>query len=799
MSGWGFLSKAEGFLDRVLDEQSKDKDSAKNLDSEGRTGPLTGRWQERLTRAASQFTSQESLPSLIQPNTFVSEKSDRASQSQVVQIAPNQSSLAEKKQIPHESLTELQRSATFPATLPSRLPSEQKVPTISSSNENEAPRISSTSKSADNQLSTTLESSKSSMLSVFTDQTETPSYEALLQLVQTLRADLQVCEDRRLEELQSGAERISALEARLSYFSIEQVAANREAAKISGATAEQKLLAEKDERIALLLEEGDNLSKREILNLANIKRLRARVSDLEGLIATSLKAVEKADDEGTTMKRENKNLIESLKRAEARIKELSKVETEIADLKRTNQTQAKYLTDLKRQLADADDTISQNVTIWTKLQAEKSKTDSLQKQIVELGDKARDVATEHQSTLEKLQGQFDRSVERARLREEEKDSEIAKLESELELLRATLEETTSGAAESSQTKLLRQIEALQTQQALARQNWARIEESLMMRCKHAENERDELRLQEEDLRQRLRQGVLDRKIIEEERSGYQARCRDLEGSIKDCQDRIGTLEKTIEAKNAKLEIDHENWLAEKDALEANIELQVRERMDIERRTHCISLPQTPNMEDSRSIFSFQKHIVDSPNSRTPEKVVRPGIGSRMSTQTSRMPSRRKISSTHLLDEMQSPPIGSQGEDPYSPIDNLGNLKAPTEVSVSTTSAGASVGLMERVAANVRKLELETNILREDLARMTRQRNDARDECVELESQAQRHKQLEQSLNESLQANKRLQDKFDASLELLGEQTEENDQLKEDIQDMKAAFRETLQSSLNHQP
>lgn len=819
MSGWGFLSKAEGFLDRVLDEQSKDKSSTKKpnkttggdgTETPQRTSTPSTRWQERLTRAASQFTSTDSLnygANLLADAADSSSTLANGTHPGVADRAPTSQSSRAEVLLPvvpgesHvESLTELQRSATFPANMPSSSfgalmlgaeVSAEKLESLRPSALGEFQDISDSRKSTETISNGDLPQVTS------TAQTRPASVLEMQQIIDRLESDIRICEERRVDDSQFSAERISALEARLSYFSNEQISSNRDVLKLSGASAEQKTLAERDERIALLLEEGDNLSKKESQHLANVKRLRGRVTELEGLIATSLKAVEKAETEGTTIKRDNKNLAESLKRAEAKMKDMSRLETENSELRRDKQAQAKALVEVKRQLADADDTIAQNVTIWTQLQAEKSRSSSLQTRVGELLAEAKETAIDHASALEKLQGQLNRRNERYEITENERIAESTRLEVELEKARALLEETTTGAIENSQNKLLRQVEALQTQQTLARQNWARIEESLVLRSRHAEKERDELREQEDNLRQRLRQISIQRKEVEEDRNGAQGRCKVLESTIKDQRDHIESLEKAVVTLEASIEADRQSWRNERDTLLADLERQAQERLESERRNCPPSLPQSPYLGEmaGRAGYAFQKHVTESPNSRTPEKARRPGIGSRMSTQTSRMPTRRKASSSYLLDEMRSPPIGYREDEPFGSIDHFGNMKAPTEASLSTTSASASVGLMERVAANVRKLELEANGLREDLVRMSRQRDEARDECVELEAQAQQHRLLEQALSESQRANDQLRAKFDTTLELLGKETEENDQLKEDIKDMKAAFRETLQSKL----
>jgi hypothetical protein len=78
------------------------------------------------------------------------------------------------------------------------------------------------------------------------------------------------------------------------------------------------------------------------------------------------------------------------------------------------------------------------------------------------------------------------------------------LENRLEVLHARAEEVTTGAVSDAQTKLLRQVEVLQTQHSIAIENWQGVEGSLLHRIKSLEEEKDEMAKREADLRLRTR-------------------------------------------------------------------------------------------------------------------------------------------------------------------------------------------------------------------------------------------------------------------------------------------------------
>ncbi len=77
----------------------------------------------------------------------------------------------------------------------------------------------------------------------------------------------------------------------------------------------------------------------------------------------------------------------------------------------------------------------------------------------------------------------------------------------METLRARLEEASAGTSGDVQAKLLRQIETLQNQYAVASDNWQGIEGSLVARIAAVEKERDDVATRETDVRRKARETV----------------------------------------------------------------------------------------------------------------------------------------------------------------------------------------------------------------------------------------------------------------------------------------------------
>lgn len=79
---------------------------------------------------------------------------------------------------------------------------------------------------------------------------------AIVELISQLRNDLETCESRRIDEAQQSTSRISSLEQKLKILSQSSLEAAQAAASDPSATPLAAKLAEREEKIALLLDEG---------------------------------------------------------------------------------------------------------------------------------------------------------------------------------------------------------------------------------------------------------------------------------------------------------------------------------------------------------------------------------------------------------------------------------------------------------------------------------------------------------------------------------------------------------------
>lgn len=120
------------------------------------------------------------------------------------------------------------------------------------------------------------------------------------------------------------------------------------------------------------------------------------------------------------------------------------------------------------------------------------------------------------------------------------------------------------------------------------------------------------------------------------------------------------------------------------------------------------------------------------------------------------------------------------------------------VSVSTVAAGPSVQLVERMSAAIRRLESEKVAAREELARISAQRDEARAELVATMRDAEHGRRAARRVDELERQVAEVNERYETTLELLGEKSELVEELRADVQDVKDMYRDLVESTVRQQ-
>lgn len=117
------------------------------------------------------------------------------------------------------------------------------------------------------------------------------------------------------------------------------------------------------------------------------------------------------------------------------------------------------------------------------------------------------------------------------------------------------------------------------------------------------------------------------------------------------------------------------------------------------------------------------------------------------------------------------------------------------VSVSTVGAGPSVQLVERMSAAIRRLEAEKVAAKEEMARVCGQRDEARTDILGLMKDVAAYKAAASRVADLEQEIAAINERYQTTLELLGEKSELVEELKADVEDVKGMYRELVERTV----
>jgi chromosome segregation ATPase len=638
-----------------------------------------------------------------------------------------------------------------------------------------------------------------------------------------MQADHVQAETERQEEMHTYLERIDALQAKLTYLANETVAAAKEANASAGSGSPERLLAEKDERIALLMEEGEKLSKSEMKHLQTIKILRSKTVQADKGTTDLRKKLERVERSEAELKSKLRRSEVAERHANEKTKQIAVIEKQVDELRVDRENAAELVRNLTAQLKDANEKTARTETNSKASEADKSRIASLENELEDAQIEKRLAEDRAAGEIKKAKEESERQRGKLAVRELEFKNEMSSMESRLEVLRAHAEEATTSCGNTdgeSNVKLMRQVEVLQQQYSLAQGNWETIEGSLNARVAALEKERDEASKRESDVRRKARDVAARSRKAEEERDEALDQIRNLEEAMRLQKDQLTNLKTKFE----KAERLHSDMKADLDRQRKLFESEVAQRVEEEKlkwRREMLASPRT----ESPTTFSRKGSSVDVRKPGTSRLTshdlaalhteMRP-ISRRSSAMPHKIPSSREASPAISREESFSFDTQQQNNAniPAAPSIEVGlseaeyfedrNSASPQRTLadlVSSTStagpggAGPSVQLVERMSALVRKLESEKASFRDELMRLSRQRDAARSEVVELMREVEAKRSGEDKVEELEKGMEELKGRYDASLEILGEKEEEVEELQSDVAELKRIYRELVEAKV----
>ena len=659
------------------------------------------------------------------------------------------------------------------------------------------------------------------------------------------------------EETNLYLEHIDALQAKLRYLAKEAVEVSRKAASEATAESVEQKLALKDEKIALLIEEGQTLSQNELKHTTTVRQLRARLAEEVKAHNQAREAISKMSKIAEAAQNRATQAEFAAREQAEKMNGLLETQNEIVSLQAKTRDQESRIINLRQQLLVTNDPEHQQHSrrLEDALDAEKTITSDLRDDLSNMKLEKELLDERQRARLRELQEKLDHEQHYTKRVESELRAEIgvsqpsAKrynaltvyqvLENRLESYRTRAEEASSTETKDNQVKLLRQTEVLQSQYVVATQNWRGIESSLLARIANLEKERDEIMRKENESRRKNREIVdFAYNLFKFDTNRLQTiKLRRMDEDLQHAARSIVELQETIQSQKDKLtEAEKAFGRTQKDLENTSLELKdqnakasrLTEQLGGTKASYHEVSPMNPEILHQRANVDSSIHSLTSKPSLEklnyhsrprPMKPI-PGLsgdstaqpdrplGRRQSTQPSQVSSvaspSRQDSIPHLTYQIlnghtpETPSIrAEQFEDffdgtstPLTPDRTINDV-----ISVSTTAAGPSVQLIERMSATVRRLETEKASSRDELERVTAQRDETREQVTSLMQEIEESKDVSEKVKVLEGEVAAINQRYQTTLEMLGEKSELVEELRADVADVKQMYKDLIESTL----
>ncbi|KAK3838569.1 MAG: hypothetical protein JOS17DRAFT_296986 [Linnemannia elongata] len=386
---------------------------------------------------------------------------------------------------------------------------------------------------------------------------------------------------------------------------------------------------------------------------------------------------------------------------------------------------------------------------------------------------------------------------------------------EIRSLQARLEQNDHDSYELQETldearrPLLHQIEILQNQQGVANRNWDKVEKSLTRRISEAEENTTKAQERERTARDKLDE--VKSQIIALEARLETLRIADTQLRSDMNTSKRALAEKEEAARQAQAELSRERLNRERAVEEAKEDVERKWRQqqqaEVEKLKAQIHQLQQQRPVHSGSDGDLLSATSDSMYARRPSSSSVANVNSPMIGGGGAMAAKMAGAQGRTSFESMTSPTSLDGMAPSLSRSSSSHTMAGIGAGQGTPtmglmglggSGGSSAGqavAMERLNTMVRQLEGQVTFLSEQVRSANRNKDELSDELVkvtmeleELQDAAAKVPNLEQELT-------LLKDRHRAALEMLGEKTEEVQELRADILDVKEAYRDQINELL----
>ena len=250
--------------------------------------------------------------------------------------------------------------------------------------------------------------------------------ENLLAKIRTDDESYVSAEIRREEEIDYYLERIDALQAKVTYLTNEATVAAKKAASDTESGKSEKIIAAKDERIALLTEEGQKLSQTELQHYTMLQRLRAKAMEEEKRYLDLKIQMEEQGRDILQAYDSAKRAEEVEQQASEKSQAIQTLNRRVESLSKDNKYKEAIISDMAKQVANARATsdLEEMKRYRSQFETEKALAQGLRDDISAMITEQQLTDERYKLQVREVHEKFNAERERARMREIELQTEI---------------------------------------------------------------------------------------------------------------------------------------------------------------------------------------------------------------------------------------------------------------------------------------------------------------------------------------------------------------------------------------
>ncbi|KAI8927054.1 TATA element modulatory factor 1 TATA binding-domain-containing protein [Entophlyctis helioformis] len=567
----------------------------------------------------------------------------------------------------------------------------------------------------------------------------------------------------RVKELEEQVQQLQAERTSL------QQTASSEGASQARINELSRALMDKEESVKGLLAEGENLAKEILKANNNVKKLRAKETEMDKELKDAQRKLEATLAELAQLKDKHAKLVESERELTAsnndfvakhdqQIRQIHRLEKDLGNAReKAAEIQAMYdqtvkqLDEIKKMESE-----SKVAAQAEALEKEMRANEEIHGQLEQMRAQAEAAETALRKEIYELRNGLSRLEDESGWKEENYRREINArhlLDNALQLRLQAADarnEDMSVIGQDATKPLLRQIESLQAQHSSALRDWEQIERTLTLRLQDVEHERAQAVESERSLKDRVMDMNTRIATLEAQNSRERQDKSRLAVDIEEERSRAVELDKRVHDLGARLDKAAAVHAAELEAAKAEFEkrLEARLQEEAEKWDARVKAEQRLRLQQIERINSVR------------------GGDSR---------ARLSVSSSSL-----------DGDEAASPTEQV---TSPTRVPLGTPSLVA----IERLQTTIKSQESQMSSLQLQLQMATRTRDEMADELVKITNESEDLKTKLAGLEDAESRLAQLEKRYNAALELLGEKTERVEELQADIEDMKVAFKAQVEN------